>query len=112
MPTSYLRGVCMLLLGGLGLAGCRPGGGAETGTTGDDDSTTGALMPDELGPREGPWEVALEALPFPIADVRTLTVGRKEYDGNFANRGVIEVLFDHDEPTITIETRKYVFGIA
>ncbi|MDC0718375.1 hypothetical protein [Nannocystis bainbridge] len=111
MPTSYSRGVCMLLLGGLGLAGCGPGGGAETGTTGD-ASTTGDLMPDELGPREGPWEVALEALPFPLADVHTLTVGRKEYDDNFANRGVVEVLFDHDEPTITIETRKYVFGIA
>ncbi len=70
------------------------------------------MPPEEIGPREGAREVAVDALPFPLADIRTLTVGRKELDRNFANRGLVEVLFDHDEETITIETRKYVFGDA
>ena len=110
----------MALLGGLVLGGCRTGGddsetatGGETGTgTGTSTETPSPLPPEEIGPREGAWEVALDALPFPLADIRTLTVGRKELDRNFANRGLVEVLFDHDEETITIETRKYVFGDA
>lgn len=86
-------------------------GDPSTGDT-SEDPTTGTIPPDEAGPREGPWEVIVDALPFPIADIHRLNVGRKEFNENFANRGVVEVLFDHDEETITIETREYVFGDA
>ncbi|MCY0989069.1 hypothetical protein OV203_18175 [Nannocystis sp. ILAH1] len=121
MPTLHSCGVFMALFGGLVLGGCRPGSGDSetatggetgTGTTAGETETPSPLPPEEIGPREGAWEVVVDALPFPLADIRTLTVGRKELDRNFANRGLVEVLFDHDEETITIETRKYVFGDA
>lgn len=80
--------------------------GANTDTADTVEPTTG----DETGPQEGPWEVVVDALPFPLADVHKLTVGRREFNENFANRGVVEVLFDHEEETITVEIRKYVVG--
>jgi len=85
---------------------------SEPTTTGTSDSPTTDTPPssDDRQPHEGPWEVVVDALPFPLADIRTLTVGGKEFNENFANRGVVEVLFDHDEETITVETRKYTFG--
>lgn len=123
-----MRRALASLLGGLVLTACpgRPGDGETDGTsasdsdqspssvtdttTSDTPTTTGTPLPsDEVGPRETPWDVVVDALPFPIADIHTLTVGRKEFDENFANRGVVEVLFDHPEETITIEIRKYVF---
>ncbi|WAS94234.1 hypothetical protein [Nannocystis punicea] len=125
MRSIHSPGVLVVLFGGLVLGGCQPGGGGTgggPGTTGGPDTATGTggegpttgtpLPADEIGPREGPWEVVVDAVQFPVATIRKLTVGREEYDGNFANRGQVEVLFDHDEETITIETRKYVFGDA
>lgn len=64
----------------------------------------------EVMPIETDWEKVVDALPFPLDGINTLTIGRKEFNENFANRGHIEVLFDHDDETITIEMRKYVFG--
>ncbi|MCY1067995.1 hypothetical protein OV090_24850 [Nannocystis sp. RBIL2] len=81
--------------------------GATTDTTDTVEPTTTG---DETGPHEGPWEVVVDALPFPLADVHKLTVGRREFNENFANRGVVEVLFDHEEETITVEIRKYAVG--
>ncbi|MCY1056782.1 hypothetical protein [Nannocystis sp. SCPEA4] len=125
MTLDDTRRALASLLGGLVLTACpgRPGGGETDGTSSSDTDqapptdagtsdtpTTGNTLPsDEVGPRETPWDVLVDAVPFPIADIHTLTVGHKEFDENFANRGIVEVLFDHPEETITIETRKYVF---
>lgn len=82
---------------------------------GDDKSGDTSDPPDggERMPQLSKWEVAIDALPFQFegdGKITQITIGRKEYDENFANRGNVEVLFDHPEPTITIEVRKYVFG--
>lgn len=85
-------------------AGC----GDNTGGTDTSDTQGG-----DNRPQVGEWETEVDALPFPLsgdAKIATITIGRKEFDENFANRGTIEVLFDHPEETITVETRKYVFG--
>jgi len=83
-------------------------------TTGDPDPTdTGedtGQMTDGNGPQSTPWQVVVDALPFPLADIHKVRFGRKEYNGNFANRGDIEVLFDQDAEVITIEMRKYDFS--
>lgn len=115
------------LLGGLLLVACPdpPAGETASGSGGSADSTdsagsvgsagsesTDGLPPDDNGPSEEPWEVVVDGVPFPVADVHVLTVGRKEFAGNFANRGVVEVLYDHEEETITVEARKYRFGPA
>ncbi|WP_434420938.1 hypothetical protein [Nannocystis pusilla] len=129
LPIENFAKVCTVGL----LLACpgRPSGGDTDGTTSGDSTTapatdastttnpptsttTGTTEPtttgDEIGPHEGPWEVVVDALPFPLADVHELTVGRREFNENFANRGVVEVLFDHEEETITVEIRKYALG--
>lgn len=86
------------------------------GACGDNGSATTEGETGEAGERQpqvGEWKKEVDALPFPLsgdARITTLTIGRKEFDENFANRGNIEILFDHPEETITVETRKYVFG--
>lgn len=68
---------------------------------------------ENLKPRESEWETVVNALPFPLSGdgkITTLTVGRKEYAENFANRGNIEILYDHADETITIDVRRYIFG--
>ncbi len=104
----------------VGLTGCPEGGGSEgsggtggtggTGATGD-MTPTGGEVPDDGGlrPRETDWRVVVDDLGFP-AEVSRLTVGRVEYNGNFANRGDVEVYFDRDTPTIRIEMRVYDFS--
>ena len=87
-------------------------GGANTDATETTDPVEPTTTGGETGPHEGPWEVVVDALPFPLADVHKLTVGRREFNENFANRGVVEVLFDHEEETITVEIRKYAVGDA
>lgn len=77
-----------------------------------DDNTTPPTV-GEQKPRESEWETVVNGLPFPLdgdGKITTLTVGRKEYAENYANRGNIEVLYDHDDPTITIDVRRYIFG--
>ncbi|MBZ5713980.1 hypothetical protein [Nannocystis pusilla] len=140
MTMDDVRRALAGLLGGLVLLACpgRPGDGETDGTsssdtdpspssatdTGDTPTTSGTpttsdtpttdapVPPEGAMPHEGPWEVVVDALPFPIADIHMLTVGGREFNENFANRGVVEVLFDHPEETITVEARKYVFGDA
>ena len=84
-----------------------------TTTTPDDDPTpTTTTAPDEpsaVHPQESDWLPVVDALPFP-ADITTLTVGRPEFNGNFASRGKVEVWLDHDEPTISVEMRVYDFS--
>lgn len=103
---------------------CGPGKGGASATEGTDSTTTSGgttvgTSPTTGGddsvemPRHSEWETVVEGLPFPLtgeAAIRTLMIGRQEFNENFANRGNIEVLFDHPEETITIEIRKYIFG--
>lgn len=77
-----------------------------------DDTNNPTPTGDQI-PRESEWETVVNGLPFPLdgdGKITTLTVGRKEYAENYANRGNIEVLYDHDDPTITIDVRRYIFG--
>jgi hypothetical protein len=83
----------------------------ETDDTTETDATTGP-MTDDPGPQSTPWQVVVDALPFPLADIHRVQFGRKEFNGNFANRGDIEVLFDQDAEVITVEMRKYDFSDA
>lgn len=64
-------------------------------------------------PQTGDWETVVDALPFALegaGKINRVMIGHAEVEENFANRGVVEVLFDHAEPTITVELRKFVFG--
>lgn len=117
---SFRRELPCLCALTLGLLGCppksEPGDESTGGEVGASESTapepTGSEggVPDDGGqrPRETEWMTFVDALPFP-ADVASLTIGRLEFDGNFANRGDVEVLFDQDAPVITIEGRIYDF---
>lgn len=120
--------VVIVMACALGLAGCGPasgstsdsgqssgsGGSGETGAaTRDPDPTdpdpTGAGDDDVARPGETPWRVVVDGLPFP-ADITALTVGGREYSGNFANRGDVEVFLDQDTPVISVEMRVYDFA--
>ncbi|MBL9103947.1 MAG: hypothetical protein JNL82_23590 [Myxococcales bacterium] len=80
----------------------------------DDESTTNTTNTgqpsDGVGPQATAWEVVVDDLPFPLADIHSLTIGRTEFNNNFANRGDVEVLFDRDSEVITVEMRKYDFA--
>lgn len=79
----------------------------------DKNGNEGGSPVGELKPQHTEWTTAVKDLPFPVTGdnkITQLTIGRKEYMENFANRGNIEILFDHPEETITIEIRKYTFG--
>lgn len=111
----------------LGLAGCGPGSEGSTGSTGStgegSDGGTGVVtgeptptssggdtgFDDSARPRETPWTVVVDGLPFP-AEISALTIGRKEFNGNFANRGDVEVYLDQDAPVIRVEMRIYDFS--
>ena len=75
---------------------------ACNGNTGDDD-TSGTTA---LQPFETEWETVVNTS-FPVADIGTISIGRKVFNENFANRGDIEVAFDQDGETIIVEMRKY-----
>lgn len=77
---------------------------ADPPTTGD----PGCVEDGQPGPQQDAWRMVVTALPFP-PEVGKITIGRKEFNGNFANRGHVTVLFDHDEPTISVEMRVYDF---
>ncbi|MBA3545281.1 MAG: hypothetical protein H0T76_02240 [Nannocystis sp.] len=67
----------------------------------------------EEQPWETKWETVVNNLPFPLegdGKINSLTVGRRESNGNYANRGNIEVLFDLDQPVITVEMKVYDFS--
>ena len=72
-------------------------------------SGSGPPEGDGLRPWDTGWQTVVDALPFP-ADVSTLTIGRLEYNGNYANRGDVVVYFDQDLPVITVEMRAYDFS--
>jgi hypothetical protein len=80
---------------------------------GDSSSDTGDDGPIDAGkPQVTEWESVVKDLPFPLdgdGKINRITIGRKEYTNNFANRGNVEVLFD-TENTISIEMQKYDFS--
>ena len=62
------------------------------------DNTTDPPVVGEVKPRESEWETVVNALPFPLTGdgkINQLTIGRKEFSENYANRGNIDVLYDH-----------------
>jgi hypothetical protein len=82
--------------------------GDSTGMEAGNESPVGDALPQLTE-----WETVVDKLPFPTsgdAKINRLTVGRKEYTNNFANRGDIEVHFDQDSDVISIELRKYDFS--
>lgn len=115
MPTSHP----LALICALALTGCRgPADDVTDASTGNSGSTTDEPSPFDptetpnehtsAVPQETAWVLLVDAHPFPD-HITTLTVGREEYFEKFANRGKVEVLYDHDEPTISVEMRLYDF---
>jgi hypothetical protein len=100
MTMKHLTSALLLALTAATLTGCENGKPPPGGNDG-------------LMPQHAKWEKVVDALPFPLsgdAAINQITIGRREYSENYANRGNIEVLFDHPEETITVEIRKYTFG--
>ncbi|HGG57658.1 MAG TPA: hypothetical protein ENK31_07675 [Nannocystis exedens] len=75
------------------------------GGSGSGDDTSG--IP-ELKPFQDEWREVINTS-FPLETVKSITIGRKETNQNFANRGDIEVIFDLDTETIVVDFRKYAF---
>lgn len=72
---------------------------------------TGGL--DDARPQETEWQTVVNSLPFPLAGdapVTRITIGRLDYNDNFANRGDVEVLFDQDTEVIIVEMRYYDYS--
>ena len=99
IPKRLASTLVVALLSTLAVA-CNGGNGTSATDTGDADEK----------PFQGEWEMVVNA-PFPLADIGNVTIGRKEYMENFANRGDIEVYFDLPTETITIEMRRYAFQL-
>ncbi len=83
--------------------------GVSSTTTGEEPMACEAAGPGGEHPQEGPWTTVVDAHPFG-PEIKTITVGGREFLDNFANRGDVEVLFDLDVPAITIEMRAYDFS--
>ncbi len=97
LPLASLLGLTLLMT-----ASCSDG----KGDSAEDDAGGGEQ------PWETKWETVVNNLPFPLegaGKVASITVGRRETEGNYANRGNIEVIFDLDQPVITIEMKIYDF---
>lgn len=99
-----MKNISLASLLGLSLlmtAGCNNG-------TGDEGTT-----PEEGQPWETKWTAVVDNLPFPLdgdGKIGSITIGRRVSNDNFANRGNIDVLFDLDQPVITIEMKIYDFS--
>ena len=76
----------------------------STACSGDDGSSTSD--PFAVVPFEDEWREVVNTS-FPLDTVKSITVGRREFNDNFASRGDVEVLFDQDEERIVVEMRKY-----
>lgn len=59
-------------------------------------------------PMEDAWQLEIDA---PLADdVARITIGGREVDDNFANRGDVEVRFDGAAGRIRVEVQRYAFA--
>jgi hypothetical protein len=66
------------------------------------------LEPGPQFPQEDEWRTEIDA---PLADdVAHLSIGGREVDGNFANRGDVEVRFDGEEGRIRVDIKRYAFA--
>lgn len=83
-------------------------GASATGTTTGATGTSTSGQSGGARPYRDEWRLVVDA-PFPLTEVKDLTIGRQEYMENFANRGDIEVYFDLPEPRITVEMRRYAY---
>ena len=59
-------------------------------------------------PQRDEWRAAIDA--ELAQDVETINIGGLEADGNFANRGDVEVRFDGEEGRILVEMRRFAFA--
>lgn len=97
LPLASFLGLTLLTTA----AACGGKGNGDDGTPNDD-----------AHPQLDDWRMVVDHLPFPLegdGKITSITIGRKEYNENFANRGHVEVYFDLEEPVITIEMRVYDF---
>jgi hypothetical protein len=109
----------------LGLIACGPNSGPQDSASesGSGDAATGEPVTSsptgDAEPYEGPrpqeseWKQVVDNLPFPLAGdgaVTELGIGRLEYNGNFANRGDVEVYLDQEQEVISVEMRFYDFS--
>ena len=78
----------------------------STACNGDDAGTSATGDPFAVYPFEDEWREVVNTS-FPLDTVKTITIGRREFNDNFASRGDVEVLFDQDTETIIVEMRKY-----
>jgi hypothetical protein len=103
MKNSSLAPLFGLTLGLalLAPAGCNKGDGDDSGTNGD------------AHPQETKWKTVVDKLPFPLSGdgaVASISIGGLDYNGNYANRGDVEVFLDQDAEVITVEMRFYDFS--
>ena len=97
-----MKKICSALGLGCGLAALAL---LSTACNGDDGtSATGDTF--DVFPYEDDWQEVVNTS-FPLDTVKSITIGRREFNDNFASRGDVEVLFDQDAETIIVELRKY-----
>lgn len=74
---------------------------------------SGTPNPDEgQHPQQTEWKKVVTDLPFPLSGdgkISSLSIGRLEYNDNFANRGDVEVYLDNEAEVISIEMQVYDF---
>ena len=97
-----MKKICSALGLGCGLALAL----LSTACNGADVDTSATSDPFAVFPFEDEWREAVNTS-FPLDTVKSLTVGRREFNDNFASRGDIEVLFDQDGERIVVEMRRY-----
>ncbi len=97
LPLASILGLNLLALAA---------GGCNNKGNGDDGPLGGAR------PQETEWKQVVN-LPFPLSgdgEIKSISIGRNEFQENFANRGDVEVYLDLDTETITVEIRYYDFS--
>jgi hypothetical protein len=87
---------------------------AASGCGGDDTgSDSGNPIVGGNHPQQTEWKKVVDNLPFPISGedpITSISIGRLDYDNNFANRGNVEVYLDQDAEVISVEVRYYDFS--
>lgn len=80
---------------------------------GDSGSGDDGPLNEGAHPQETKWKTVVDNLPFPLSgdgQIYSISVGRLDYNHNFANRGDVEVFLDQDAEVITVEMRYYDFS--
>ncbi|MBK7825174.1 hypothetical protein [Nannocystis sp.] len=82
-----------------------------TAGCGDNGSSDDSSV--EKHPQETKWKKVVDNLPFPLSgdgQIYSISVGRLDYNNNFANRGDVEVFLDQDAEVISVEMQYYDFS--